>query len=400
MVDSSKRVVVTGIGAISAAGNSVVDLEHSLLDAPYLFGKPQRITRTPEVVVAEIQADKIPGPLDGPFDTMSGRFSLQAARECIQDAGFIDGRDIDGLIVGTSAAGQEKNEDFVFSFLSGNPRQAYDFHRKGVVASPSKAVAHYLEIYGPVMTISTACTSSANAIVLGSRWIEEGRCQRVLAGGCDDLCSTTISGFRSLLLTGPEHCRPFGKDRPGMTLGEGAAFLLLESQEKVIAEGRPYIAEIIGYGLSADAYHMTAPRDNGEGAVKAMQAALNKGHLKNSDISWINAHGTGTELNDKAESAAISHLFADTVPVSSNKGLFGHTLGAAGALEAVVCCLALRNKWVPPNYQNNEAAPDCPISLVGKRGMKLEQISFVLSNSFGFGGSNCALIFGKGRSIP
>lgn len=325
---------------------------------------------------------------------MAGRFALMAARECLDDSTIGAPDRGDGLILGTSTGGQRNNEDFVFTVKSGNRPPNHHFHRQGVVAAPARLVARELNIQGPVSTISTACTSSANAIALGALWIRQKRCRRVFVGGSDDLCMTTLAGFHTLMLTGEHPCRPFAENRPGMTLGEGSAFLLLESGDEVEREGRTAHAELRGWGLSADAYHLTAPREGGLGAIAAMGMALDQAGLETSDVHWINAHGTGTELNDAMESQAINTLFGEHVPVSSNKGLFGHALGAAGVLEAVVSILAIRHRLAPPNFRNAIAGPDCPIRLVPADGLALPAHPTVLSNSFGFGGSNCALIFG------
>jgi len=394
----SNRVVITGLGVLSVAGENISAFKQNIFSGTPLFRKPERHSPDFEVVVGELLPEFVPEKTSDLYDSMTGRLALAAARECVYDAVSRGSKKPDGMILGTSAGGQANNESFVFSLLSNKKLPEFDFHRHGVVASPTRMVAEELDICGPVMTLSTACTSSANAIAMGAEWIRRGRCSIVLVGGADDLCATTVCGFHSLLLTGAEPCRPFGEDRPGMTLGEGAAFLMLESMEEVNKQDRNYYGELLGYGLSVDAYHLTAPSEGGVGAQKAMKKALSRADLKVSDVHWINAHGTGTEMNDRSESQAINSLFGTRVPVSSLKGLLGHTLGGAGAIEAVVSLLALKSKRAPENYFSDKAAKDCPVSLVPKGGAELHGNAVVLSNSFGFGGSNCTLIFGEASS--
>ncbi|MFC1853239.1 beta-ketoacyl-[acyl-carrier-protein] synthase family protein [candidate division CSSED10-310 bacterium] len=400
-ISNKKRVVVTGLGALSVAGQTVFELERTLYQPQFLFTTPSRFTLDFDIIAGEIQESWISDPILSDLETVGGRMSLRAATESIEDALQSGGSPPQALILGTSAGGQVHNEQFVFAHHAQQELPLFNFHKQGVVAAPARYVAEGLNIEGSVMTISTACTSSANAIALGAMWIEQGRYERVLVGGCDDLCATTLAGFHSLLLTGGQPCRPFGQNRPGMTIGEGAAFLCLECLEKVRSSDRPYYGELLGYGLSADAYHITAPSEGGAGAILAMQKALHKADLEPQDINWVNAHGTGTTLNDQVESHAITTTFEFDVPVSSNKALFGHTLGAAGALEAIVSLIAIRQKRAPENYLVSEPGDDCQVNLVPPGGIDLPAHPVIMSNSFGFGGSNCTLIFGlpKGENI-
>jgi 3-oxoacyl-(acyl-carrier-protein) synthase len=289
------------------------------------------------------------------------------------------------------------NERVVFSLLDGAVPEPFSYRRRGCMAAPSRLVARDLDIRGPVQTVSTACTSSANAIAIGAAWIRSGRCRAVLAGGGDALCFTTICSFRALELTGPSICAPFGPDRPGLTLGEGAGFLMLEPLDAVLAAGREPVAELLGFGMSSDAHHMTAPPEDGAGAGLAMERALADAGIDAGRVSHINAHGTGTRLNDAAEAAAISRLFGPRPPVMSCKGLIGHTLGGAGGLEAVASILAVRARRAFENL--GAAVPDegCPVTLAGPGGVPLGEDPVVLSNSFAFGGNNCALAFGEVR---
>jgi 3-oxoacyl-(acyl-carrier-protein) synthase len=202
-----------------------------------------------------------------------------------------------------------------------------------------------------------------------------------------------MAGFHILKLTGAERARPFGQNRPGLSLGEGAAFLILEPKEKVSRENRRYYAELIGYGMTSDAYHMTAPSENGEGAVEVMKRSLEMAKLKPGEIDFINAHGTGTVMNDRTEATAIRSVFGENTPVASVKGLLGHTLGAAGAIEAVASIYSILKQKAFENFNSYQKGEDCDVNLVPRGGKTLKKAPVVLSNSFAFGGNNCTLIF-------
>jgi len=385
---------VTGVGAVSAAGVGVEALEAALLGPEQQrFAPPKRVELDIDVLVAEADAACFASCTRARSASPTGALCLSAARECSHRGG----RKIDGLSLGTSTGGQSRNEDAAFALLGGLSPGEFSYRAAGCMAGPSRLVASDLGIAGPVQTVSTACTSSANAIALAASWIRQGRCGAVLAGGGDALCRTTISSFFALELTGPRMCAPFGLDRPGMTLGEGAAFLLLEPMDAVLAEGREPLAELLGAGMSSDAHHMTAPPEDGFGAFLAMSRALADAGLSPSDVHHINAHGTGTKLNDLAEARAIARLFPSRPPVMSCKGLLGHTLGGAGALEAVASVLAIRNRRAFESLGAGAQDPECDVALAGRGGVALPDDPVVLSSSFAFGGNNCALVFADAR---
>jgi 3-oxoacyl-(acyl-carrier-protein) synthase len=389
------RVAVTGIGATSAAGRDA----ESLLEA---LGEPKRVfgpNRRHQLLDFEVSVGEAPDEWfaehDHPeLDSPTGRLCLAAARECAGDAASRGAGPPDGLAVGTSTGGQSRNEEAVFGLLDGQPPQGFTYRGQGCMAAPSRLVARDLDVRGPVQTVSTACTSSANSIALGASWIRRGLARRVLAGGGDALCHTTIASFRALELTGPEACTPFGPERPGLTLGEGAGFLMLEPLDEVLAAGREPLAELVGAGISSDAHHMTAPPEDGAGAERAMRRALEFAGLEPSAVHHVNAHGTGTRLNDAAEAAAVARVFGGGVPVMSCKGLLGHTLGGAGGIEAVAAVLAVVRRRAFQNLGADVAGEDCPVALVGRGGLELPERPCVMSNSFAFGGNNCALLFG------
>ncbi|NQV02741.1 MAG: beta-ketoacyl-[acyl-carrier-protein] synthase family protein, partial [Bacteroidia bacterium] len=250
----------------------------------------------------------------------------------------------------------------------------------------------YTGIRDFISTLSTACSSSANSIIFGANLIKSGRLDRVIAGGTDSITRFTLNGFNTLMILDKNGCRPFDENRAGLTLGEGAAYVVLESEEVVVKEGKTPLAELTGYGNANDAYHQTASSPEGTGACIAMTDALEIGKLSASDIDYINVHGTGTENNDLSEGIAVERIFGDQVPpFSSTKTFTGHTLGAAGAVEAVISILSLQHGMIFPNLNWHTPMKELKIKPVIEiqRDMK---ISHILSNSFGFGGNNSAVI--------
>ena len=235
------------------------------------------------------------------------------------------------------------------------------------------------------MTISTACSSSAKVFASAARYIEAGIIDAAVVGGVDSLCLTTMHGFTSLQLVSDEPCRPFDAARKGMSIGEAAGFALVE---KI---GSSSIA-LLGYGESSDAYHMSTPHPEGEGAFGAMQQALTRAGLAPGEIDYVNAHGTATPANDRAEDRALVRLFGKRVPVSSTKGFTGHTLGAAGIVEAIVCFLALEHGLLPATVNSSAIEPGLESMVLLEN--RAAPVRRALSNSFGFGGSNCSLVFG------
>jgi 3-oxoacyl-(acyl-carrier-protein) synthase len=389
------RVAVTGIGAVCAAGRDSGALLDALRRPQRVFGPDRRHDLLDfEVTVGQAADEWFSAHEHHELDSPTGRLCLTAARECAADAISRGGAAPDGLAVGTSTGGQSRNEEVVFGLLDGSPPADFTYRGQGCMASPTRLVGRDLDVRGPIQTVSTACTSSANSLALGAAWIRRGLARRVLAGGGDALCHTTIASFRALELTGVEMCTPFGPDRPGLTLGEGAGFLMLEPLDDVLAAGREPLAELLGAGVSSDAHHMTAPPDDGAGAELAMRRALADAGLEPGDVHHVNAHGTGTRLNDAAEAAAVSRVFGPEVPVMSCKGLVGHTLGGAGGLEAVAAVLSVIRAIAFENLGADRPDGDCPVTLVGPGGFALPERPVVLSNSFAFGGNNCALLFG------
>ena len=295
-----------------------------------------------------------------------------------------------GVFLGTSTAGILQTE---LAYRRRDPESGAlpdDFHYRMTHNSFSLAefTRDYFGLEGMAMAISTACSSSAKVFAAAARQLELGSIDAAIVGGVDTLCLTTLYGFASLQLTSAQPCRPYDAERNGISVGEGAAFALLER-----ADAAPSGAVLLlGTGESSDAYHMSSPHPEGLGARMAMEAALRSAGLGTADIDYINLHGTSTPANDAAEGKAVAALFGNTVPCSSTKGATGHTLGAAGAVEAVICALALTDGFLPgsPGTQNLDPAIPVDYLMRGKAGT----VRHALTNSFGFGGSNCSLILG------
>src|SRR5438128_5750396 len=294
-------------------------------------------------------------------------------------------------VIGTTSGGMSYGEDYYRSLKQGGNLR----HSPTWIANypAQKPVIDALEAFGiaaPCEVVSNACASGTNAIGHAFDCVRSGRYQRVLTGGYDALSEMVFVGFDSLQAATPEKCRPFDRDRSGMVLGEGAAVLALENLEVARARGAAIFGEIVGYGISTDNFHMTQPDPSGAGARLAMERALRSADIAAEAVDYINAHGTATTFNDAAEGKAISQLFGD-VPVSSTKSMMGHSLGAAGAVEAIVCLLALEHQFLPPNI--NFRAPDEDVDLrIVANESRPAALRTVLSNSFGFGGTNASLL--------
>jgi 3-oxoacyl-[acyl-carrier-protein] synthase II len=259
--------------------------------------------------------------------------------------------------------------------------------------APQKAVLDAQQAFGfsaPCQVVANACASGTNAIGHAFSCIRSGRYRRILTGGYDALSELVFVGFDSLQASTPERCRPFDQERSGLVLGEGAAILLLEDFQTAQTSGRQILGEIVGYGISTDNYHLTQPNPSGSGPRQAMEAALESAKITGGEVDYINAHGTGTPQNDATEGRAIKELFG-RVAVSSTKGMMGHSLGAAGAIEAVVSLLALRHQFLPPNINFRSGDPGLDLNVVGNVS-RTAQLQTVLSNSFGFGGTNATIV--------
>jgi 3-oxoacyl-[acyl-carrier-protein] synthase II len=300
-------------------------------------------------------------------------------------------------VLGTTSGGMSFGEDYYRSLhghrtLRNAPAWIANY-------PPQKAVLDALDSFGirtGCQVIANACASGTNAIGHAFTCVRSGRYQSVLTGGYDALSELVFVGFDSLQASTPEKCRPFDRDRTGMVLGEGAAILALENLDSALGRGANILAEITGYGISTDNHHLTQPNPSGVGARAAMQQALESADLDAQSVDYINAHGTATPFNDAAEAKAINDLFVSAVPVSSTKSMMGHSLGAAGAIEAVFCLLALQDQFLPANI--NFRAPDEGVELdIVANEPRPASIGTAVSNSFGFGGTNASIVIQQFR---
>jgi len=294
-----------------------------------------------------------------------------------------------GVFLGTSTSGILQTE-WAFSQIDENDSLPKEFHylQTHNVFSLADFVQHYFNLNGVAHVVSTACSSSAKVFASAYRHIQAGFCDAAIVGGVDSLCLTTLYGFNSLQLVSEQKCTPWGKDRLGINIGEGAGFAILEK-----SNDQPDEIQLKGYGESSDAYHMSTPHPEGRGAAQAMQAALDSAGVKRADVDYINLHGTATQSNDSAEDCAVTKIFGSEIFASSTKGWTGHTLGAAGITEVIFGCMAIENSFIPVNLNTSIIDPDTQANIVMKQTNK--PVKNFISNSFGFGGSNCSLLIGR-----
>jgi 3-oxoacyl-(acyl-carrier-protein) synthase len=392
-----RNPVVTGTGIICATGCGVARAWESIragqsgLGALTLFSSP----RYSNHLVGQVRdnVDALAGNVRG---SRSDKLAWIAAREALAAAGLEPGPgacnpERAGVLLGCTVGGMLGTEQFLAALLRGNRRRfgPLRFHE---CAGAADLCARRLGAHGPCATVSTACSAGAMAILAAAELIEQGEADLMLAGAGDSLSRLTLNGFGSLLLLDPNGCRPFDARRTGISLGEGAAMLVLEAEETARARGATILARLVGWGASCDAFHATAPHPEGRGALAAMQRALERAGARPADIDYVSAHGTGTPDNDAMEAKALKQLFgARLPPVASVKRFFGHTLAASGAIKAVLCVQALREQAVPANP--GFELPDAKLGLEPVRTFRAQKLSRVLSNSFGFGGNNVALVF-------
>ncbi|MGN5114184.1 beta-ketoacyl-[acyl-carrier-protein] synthase family protein [Aeromonas jandaei] len=331
----------------------------------------------------------LPAVTIAPYDSRNNRLLLAALADIEDEVNATIARvgsQRVALVLGTSTSGIGEAEVAVAASERGETLpQQFDYVQQEL-GSPSLFLAAHLGLEGPAMTISTACSSSARAFITARRLLASGQADVALVGGADSLCGLTLNGFDSLESLSEQRCQPFSAGRDGINIGEGAALFLVSLEPAPLA--------LLGDGESSDAWHISAPHPQGEGAERAMRMALTRAGLEAERIGYVNAHGTATRLNDEMESRALARLFPNKVPVSSTKVLTGHTLGAAGATEAALCCLLIeRDLPLPPQGETADPAL-APIALV----LEQEPVDIIMSNSFAFGGNNVSLIFGKEAS--
>ncbi len=397
----SKGVAITGMGIISAIGNNVSENYEALIKGKKGITRVDNIEtiQRSEIMVGEVKFtnDELISQLNLPSENNYSRTAMLgviAAKEAFANAGITDIKKYKtGIVSSTSVGGMDMTEKYYYKYLTEEaPRKYIESHHAG---HSTQKIAEQLGIEESlVTTISTACSSAANAIMLGTRLIKSGKLARVLVGGADCLSKFTINGFKSLMILSDTFNTPFDENRKGLNLGEAAAFLVLESDEIVKAENKKVLAYVKGYGNANDAFHQTASSDNGDGATLAMEKALKVADLQPSEIDYINAHGTATGNNDLSEGRAILRVFGEDLPeFSSTKAFTGHTLVAAGAIEAVYSVLALQHNVIFPNL--NFKTPMQEFSMIPQTELKQKELKTVLSNSLGFGGNCSTVIFSK-----
>jgi len=398
-----KKVYITGIGIISSIGNNSDETLRSILEGRSGIGG---ITLFPtlhqgRVPVAEVKLSnqqllELTGHAGSNRFTRTALLGMVAVQEAILSAGISDITEHPtGLLSATTVGGMDRSENFYKAYLENPSKGRLADVVNHDCADSTDRIARHAGIKDFVTTISTACSSSANTLMFGAELIRSGRLDRVIAGGTDSVTRFTLNGFNTLMILDKNGCRPFDENRAGLTLGEGAAFLVLESEDVVAKDGKTVLAELTGYGNANDAYHQTASSPEGTGAFLAMSQALTMSGLKPDEISYINVHGTGTQNNDLSEGIAIERVFGERVPpFSSTKTFTGHTLGAAGAVEAVLSVLAIRHGLVYPNLRFETPMKELRIR-PETRLIRDADIRNVLSNSFGFGGNNSTVILSK-----
>jgi len=391
------KVYVTGIGIISAIGLDVAENFNSLKTLKHGIGKLENFETVHsqtlpcgEIKLNNSQLAELLGISIGPDFSRTALLGMIAAKEALTNAGLTGSEKLNiGVISATTVGGMDRTEMLCRNITHENR----NFIISHVCGDSTEKIADFMGITGFASTISTACSSSINSVMSGAEMIKNNLLDRVIAGGTDSLSKFTLNGFNSLMILDKNHNRPFDKQRNGLNLGEGAAFMVLESENVVNGREDKILCELTGYANANDAFHQTASSDNGEGAFLAMSNAIEKSNLTVEDIDFINAHGTGTINNDLTEAIAIRRLFGEHDPLfSSTKPFTGHTLGAAGAIEAVFSILSLRNHMIFPNLNFSEPMEEVPVTPVTEL-MENVTIRNVLSNSFGFGGNDSSLIF-------
>jgi len=400
------RAVVTGLGILTSIGRDLPSFRKNLLegvcgiDRITLFDPSgYRVKKAAEVRDFDPRRHFSPRQLKRM--SRCDQLGMKAALEALTDAALDlskEDRERIGIFIGGGAGGVFSAEQYRKEMI----RKGWKKVRPTLLlpfstCALNDAIAEEYRILGPRATIATACSSSATAIGCGLDAIRSGEVGMAIAGGSESLSEVTFGGFNSLRTMDEEYCRPFDLHRKGLSLGEGAAFLILEEEGHARKRGARIHGELLGYGLSGDGQHMTAPDPEGKGAARAMEGALKDAGVSPEEVGYINAHGTATPANDAAETKAIKTLFgerAGKIPVSSSKSMIGHCLGAAGALEAVAAVLAVRDGRIPPTIHYETPDPECDLDYVPNQAREAA-VNVALSNSFAFGGNNTALVFGK-----
>ena len=387
------KIAITGIGVISAIGRNCAETLQSLFDERSGIGVMRYLGSTHtdipvgEVPYSNTELRRMAGIDDEPLPRTS-LLGIIAAREALE----MSGADCDVFVSGTTVGGMDLTEQHWADYAEGRATENIRLHEAGesTMAIAKQLSSSRLSPSAFVATPSTACSSALNAIMLGADLLRTGQAKRALVGGAESLSKFHLNGFNTLMILDRRPCRPFDAERNGLNLGEGAGYLIIETEEEAIARGAKILGYIGGYANTCDAFHQTASSENGEGAYLAMQGALQMAGLQPTDIDYVNAHGTATPNNDLSESAALLRLFGDRQPaISSTKAFTGHTTSASGGLEAAICVLAMQHGFVPANLHWTQSAEGLIRPVVHTEHRLLKHI---LCNAFGFGGNESSLI--------
>ena len=410
---SLRRVVITGIGAITPIGNNVEELWDGLCNGKNgaglitKFDTEQFATKF-ACEVKNFDVEKYIDKKEAKRMDLYTQFAVATSVMAMDDANF-DLENIDkerfGVIYGSGIGGMETFETQTTNYITGGPKKISPFFIPMMISDIAAGqISIRFGLKGPNYATTSACATSTHAIADAFFMIQRGSADMMVSGGAEaSITPMAIGGFNSARAISTwndrytEASRPFDKDRNGFVMGEGAATIILEELEHAKARGAKIYAEIIGAGLTGDAYHVTAPAPEGEGAYRSMREALRDGGIKPEDVDYINAHGTSTILNDLNETKAIKKLFGEhayKLSISSTKSMTGHLLGATGALEAIVCILAIKNSIIPPTINLDEADPECDLNYTPKVAVN-KNVNYALTNTFGFGGHNSTLLFKK-----
>jgi len=397
--NQKQKVVVTGIGAITALGTNAEELWHAVLQGTHGIHKVESIAMDGYMA-------NIAGEVKQPLEELEAAqnlhatdraisFALRAAEEALQSAKLQQLPEDAGCVIGTCLGGAKSWERWIKQRQAGEQAEA-ELWQQVRFNGIAETVSSHAGIHGPVVTISTACAAGGNAIGHAADLIRSGKASVVLAGGADALSILAVSGFHSLQSLSTEPCKPYSGDRDGLSLGEGAGILVLESEQHAAARQARIYAEVLEFGLSADGYHPTAPHPEGEGAARAISMALEKSGVHPEDVDYINGHGTGTPKNDSAETMAIKRALGEVAAsrarVSSTKSMIGHLLGAAGAVEGIVTVLALHHHHIPPTANYTKPDPECDLDYTPNEAIQ-QKLTYAISNNFAFGGNNCSVVF-------
>ncbi len=409
-----RRVVITGLGAITPIGNSIESFWNSVkegkngIDNITFFDTTEFKVKV-AAEVKDFKAEDYISKKDAKRLDRYTQLALVAAKECIKDSN-IDLEKVDrerfGVIFGSGIGGLTTMEKQIRTLeVKGPSRVGPLTIPQSISNMAAGSIAIEFGILGTCLSVTTACATSTHCIGEAYRSIKDGYLDRAIVGGSEaSINEFGISAFQSLTALSKSEDRnrasiPFDKDRNGFVMGEGAGALLLEDLESALARGAKIYGEVVGYGTTCDAYHITSPSSDGDGAYRAMRDAIKDANISPSEISYINAHGTSTEINDKVETIAIKKAFGDSsreVYVSSTKAMTGHLLGAAGAIEAIICIKSLEEDFIPANINYLNPDEECDLNIVVNEGKK-EEVEYTLSNSLGFGGHNGTVIFKKWR---